>query len=114
LVLSVEPSRVRSDDHFAEIRLHRNQLQKGGSFSWWTEPGTAKAGVDYLPEASVIQAFPVGYRSTRVYVKLLPQPLRSHRSYFYVAISEPGHRGRPIVTRRQIWLPMAASLQARR
>jgi serine/threonine protein kinase len=114
LVLSVEPSRVRSDDRFAEIRLHRSQLQKGGSFSWWTEPGTAKAGVDYLPETSVMQAFPVGYRSMRLYVKLLPQPLRSHRSYFYVAVSEPGHHGRPIVTRRQVWLPMASSLQARR
>jgi serine/threonine protein kinase len=115
LVLSVEPSRIGADDHFAEVRLHRNQLQKGGSFSWWTEPGTAKAGVDYLPETAAVQAFPSGYLSTRVYVKLLPQPLRSHRSYFYVAISEPGHHGRPMVTRRQIWLPMAsASLQARR
>ena len=115
LVLSVEPLRVGADDHFAEIRLHRSLLQKGGSFSWWTEPGTAKAGVDYLPETSASQAFPTGYLSTRVYVKLLPQPLRSHRSYFYVAISEPGHHGRPIVTRRQIWLPMASSsLQARR
>ena len=114
LVLSVEPSRVRSDDHFAEVRLHRSLLQKGGSFSWWTEPGTAKAGVDYLPEASVVQAFPSGYGSTRVYVKLLPQPLRSQRSYFYVAISEPGHNGRAVVTPRQIWLPVASSLQARR
>lgn len=114
LVLSVEPSRVRLDDHFAEVRLHRSLLQKGGSFSWWTEPGTARAGVDYLPEASVIQAFPSGYSSTRLYVKLLPQPLRSRRSYFYVAISEPGRHGRPVVTRRQIWLPMASSLQARR
>jgi hypothetical protein len=114
LVLSVESSRVRSDDHFAEVRLHRSQLQKGGTFSWWTEQGTAKAGVDYLPEASAIQAFPFGYSSTRLYVKLLPQPMRSQRSYFYVAISEPGHHGRPVVTRRQIWLPMASNLQARR
>jgi serine/threonine protein kinase len=114
LVLSVEPSRVRSDDHFAEVRLRRSLLEKGGSFTWWTEPGTAKAGVDYLPEASAIQAFPSGYNSTRVYVKLLPQPLRSQRSYFYVAISEPRHHGRPVVIRRQIWLPTASSLQARR
>ena len=115
LVLSVEASRIGADDHFAEIRLHRSQLQKGGSFSWWTEPGTAKAGVDYLPETAAMQAFPSGYLSTRVYVKLLPQALRSHRSYFYVAISERGQHGRPVVTRRQIWLPMASSsLQARR
>jgi len=114
LVLTVEPSRVRLDDHFAEVRLHRSLLQKGGSFSWWTEPGTAKAGLDFVPEASTIQAFPSGYSSTRLYVKLLPQPLRSQRAYFYVAISEPGHHGRPVVTRRQIWLPMATTLQARR
>jgi serine/threonine protein kinase len=115
LLLSVEPLRVGADDHFAEIRLHRSLLQRGGSFSWWTEPGTAKPGVDYLPETSASQAFPTGYLSTRVYVKLLSQPLRSHRSYFYVAISEPGHHGRPVVTRRQIWLPMASSsLQAQR
>jgi serine/threonine protein kinase len=115
LVLSVEPSRIGADDHFAEIRLHRNQLQKGGSFSWWTEPGTAKAGVDYLPETAVTQVFPSGYLSTHVYVKLLPQPLRSQRTYFYVAISAPGHHGRAVVSRRQIWLPAASSsLQARR
>jgi serine/threonine protein kinase len=113
-VISVEPSQVRSDDHFAEIRLHRNFLQKGGSFTWWTEPATAKPDVDYVPEAVATQTFPAGYRATRLYVRLLPQPLRSHRSYFYIAIAQPGHRGEPTVIRRQIWLPMSSSLQAQR
>jgi serine/threonine protein kinase len=113
--ISAEPSQVRSDDHFAEIRLRRNLLQKNSSFTWWTEPATAKPNVDYVPEAVAIQTFPTGYRTTRLYVRLLPQSLRSQRAYFYIAIAQPGlHQGPDSVIRRQIWLPMSSSLQARR
>ena len=115
LAISVEPSQVRSDDHFAEIRLHRNLVQKNGSFTWWTEPATAKPDVDYVPEAVAVQTFPDGYRTARLYVRLLPQSLRSQRSYFYIAIAQTGpHQASPTVIRRQIWLPMSSSLQARR
>jgi serine/threonine protein kinase len=113
LMISVEPSQVGSDDHFAEIRLHRNLLQKNSSFTWWTEPATAKPDVDYVPEAVAIQTFPAGYRMTRLYVRLLPKTLRSQRSYFYIAIAEPGrHQAPATVIRRQIWLPMSSDLQA--
>jgi serine/threonine protein kinase len=113
--ISVEPSQVKSADHFVEIRLHRNLLQKNSSFTWWTEPATAKPDVDYVPEAVAIQAFPAGYRTTRLYVRLLPQSLRSQRSYFYIAIAQPGlHQAPDTVIRRQIWLPMSSNLQARR
>ncbi len=112
--ISVESSQVRSDDHFAEIRLHRNSL-KNGSFTWWTEPATAKADVDYVPEAVAVQTFPDGYHTARLYVRLLPQPLRSQRSYFYIAISQPGlYQGPGTVIRRQVWLPTSSSLQAQR
>jgi hypothetical protein len=115
LVISVEAPQVRPDDHFAEIRLHRNLLQKNSSFTWWTEPATAKADVDYVPEAVAIQTFPSGYRATRLYVRLLPRSLRSQRSYFYVAIAQPGvHQAPATVIRRQIWLPASSSLQAQR
>jgi serine/threonine protein kinase len=113
-VISVEPSQVRSDDHFAEIRLHRNLLQKDSSFTWWTEPATAKPDVDYVPESVAIQTFPSGFLATRLYVRLLPQSLRSQRSYFYIAIAQPGPQGRSTVIRRQVWLPMSSSLQAQR
>jgi hypothetical protein len=62
-----------------------------------------------------IQTFPAGYRATRLYVRLLPQSLRSQRSYFYVAIAHPGLHGESAtVIRRQIWLPMSSNLQAQR
>jgi len=115
IVFSVEPAQVGSDDHFAEIRLHRNVLQKDSAFTWWTEPATAKPGVDYVPEAVAIQTFPTGYRATRLYVRLLPQTLRSQRAYFYVAIARSGgHKGLATVIRRQVWLPTSSNLQAKR
>jgi serine/threonine protein kinase len=115
LTISVDPSQVRADDHFAEIRLHRNLLQKNSSFTWWTEPATAKPGVDYVPEAVAIQTFPEGYRATRLYVRLLPQSLRSQRSYFYIVIAQTGpHQAQASVIRRQVWLPTSSSLQAQR
>jgi hypothetical protein len=119
LEISFEPSQVKSDDHFAEIRLHRNVLQNKSSFTWWTEPATAKPGVDYVPEAVAIQTFPAGYRTMRLYVRLLPQSLRSQRSYFYVAIAQvhsapaPGPAAASVI-RLKVWLPMTSNLQARR
>jgi serine/threonine protein kinase len=113
--ISVDPAPVRSDDHFAEIRLGRNLAQKNSSFTWWTEPATAKPEVDYVPEAVALQTFPSGFRATRLYVRLLPQPLRSQRSYFYIAIAQAGpHQTPATVIRRQVWLPASSNLQARR
>jgi serine/threonine protein kinase len=115
LTISVDGYHVSSGDHFVEIRVHRNQLQNA-SFAWWTEPATARPDVDYVHQAKAIQTFPPDRRSTRFYVKLLPDSERSQRDYFYVAIAQPG-RGHTShnVTRVQIWLPTPRDqLQARR
>ncbi len=114
--ISVDGYQVISGHRFVEIRVHRNQLQGSSSFAWWTEPATAREGVDYMHQAKAIQTFPTERRSTRLYVKLLPDSDRSQRDYFYIAIAQPG-RGRSgdKVTRAQIWLPTSrAQLQARR
>jgi serine/threonine protein kinase len=115
LTISVDGYQVSSGHHFVEIRVHRNQLQNA-SFAWWTEPATARQDVDYVHQAKAIQTFPSDRRSTRLYVKLLPDSERSQRDYFYLAIAQPG-RGHtsPNVTRVQIWLPTPRDqLQARR
>jgi serine/threonine protein kinase len=115
LTISVDGYHVGSGSHFVEIRVHRNQLQNA-SFSWWTEPATARQDVDYVHQAKAIQTFPTDRRSTRFYVKLLPDSERSQPDYFYVAIAQPG-RGHTShnVTRVQIWLPTPRDqLQARR
>lgn len=113
LTISVEGYQVSPG--FVEIRVHRNQLQNP-SFAWWTEPATARQDVDYVHQANAIQTFPSDRRSTRFYVKLLPDSERSQRDYFYVAIAQPGPGHTPHkVTRVQIWLPTPRDqLQARR
>jgi Protein kinase domain len=116
LMISVDGYQVSSGHRFVEIRVHRNQLQKNSSFEWWTEPATAREDIDYVHQAKAIQTFPSERRSTRLYVKLLPESGRSQHDYFYVAIAQPGRdRSSHKVTRAQIWLPTArAQLQARR
>ncbi len=116
LAISVDGYQISSDHRFVEIRVHRNQLQKPSSFAWWTEPATAREDVDYVHQGKAIQTFPTERRSTRLYVKLLPESGRSQRDYFYVAIAQPGRdRSSHKVTRAQIWLPTPrAQLQARR
>jgi len=112
----VDGYQVSVGDRFVEVRVHRNQLLKDSSFVWWTEPATARQNVDYIHQSNAIQTFLTGRRSTRVYVKLLPEAERSQRDYFYVAIAQPGlNRTVGTVTRAQIWLPTPrAGLQASR
>jgi serine/threonine protein kinase len=115
LTIAVDGYQVSSGNHFVEIRVHRNQLQNA-SFAWWTESATARENLDYVHQAKAIQTFPSDRRSTRLYVKLLPDSQRSQRDYFYVAIAQPGanHTSQNI-TRVQIWLPTPRDqLQARR
>jgi hypothetical protein len=106
--ISIDGYQLSADRHFVEIRVHRNQLQHS-SFSWWTEPATARQDVDYVHQAKAIQTFSTDRRTTRFYVKLLPGSGRSMRDYFYVAIAQPGHFDHTShgVTRLQIWLPPA-------
>jgi serine/threonine protein kinase len=113
--ISVDGYQVSSDHHFVEIRVHRNHSQNA-SFAWWTEPATARQGVDYVPQAKAIQTFPSDRQSTRFYVKLLPDSERLQRDYFYVAIAQPAHAHTSNnVTLVQIWLPTPRDqLQARR
>ncbi len=116
LRISVDTHQVKSGDRFVEIRVRRSQIRSDGSFTWWTEPATAKQGVDYVPQAKATQTFPAGGRSTRFYVKLLPDSLRSQRNYFYVAIAQPGrNRSADKIIRSPVWLPIDRDqLQARR
>jgi hypothetical protein len=116
LTISVDSYQLSAGGRFVEVRVHRNQLQKNSSFTWWTEPATARQDIDYVHQAKAIQTFPSERRSTRFYVKLLPDSERSQREFFYVAITQPGHdRNSEKVIRAQVWLPMKrAQLQARR
>jgi serine/threonine protein kinase len=80
---------VQPGQHFAEIRVHRPaHARDDAALTWWTEPASAKPGIDYVSQAKVSQPFPKGQDSMSVFVKLLPDAKRSQPGVFYIAVAD--------------------------
>jgi serine/threonine protein kinase len=107
IVVTANSYRVRSGEHFAEIRVHRSAPSGSDAhFVWWTEAASAKPGVDYVPQEKAAQSFPKGKNSTSFFVKLVPNASRVQPEVFYVAIAETHHSSASRqVTRAAVWLP---------
>ena len=76
------------------------------TFAWWTEPGAALPGTDYVAQGRSVQLLSAHSQTATLYVKLVPNVSRKHRAEFYVVIAEPGSGvslGR--VTRATVVLP---------
>jgi serine/threonine protein kinase len=96
--------------HFAEIRVHRRAgADNNAALTWWTEPESAKPGVDYVSQGKVSQAFPKGQDSMSVFVKLLPQAKRSQSEVFYVAVADKGDKQPGQITHTAVRLPSSTS-----
>ncbi|HXI49462.1 MAG TPA: protein kinase, partial [Steroidobacteraceae bacterium] len=75
---------------FAEIRISRSSASKGGtSVEWWTEPGSAHAGTDFVPQTPATISFRAGERTVSIFVKLLPNASRKRNGVFYVVLGNP-------------------------
>jgi serine/threonine protein kinase len=98
--------RVQPGQHFAEIRVHRPaNAGNDAALTWWTEPASAKPGVDYVSQGKVSQAFPKGKDSMSVFVKLLPKAKRSQAEMFYVAVADKGDKRADQITHTTVRLP---------
>ena len=85
---------VQPGQHFAEIRVHRPaHAAHNAALTWWTEPASARPGVDYVSQGKVSQVFPKGEDSMSVFVKLLPRAKRSQSEVFYIAVADKGDKG---------------------
>jgi serine/threonine protein kinase len=81
---------IRPGEKFAEVRVRRSSGSKGGtSFEWWTEPGSATAGVDYAPQTPSTTFFPAGTHTVSLFIKLLPGVSRKRAEAFYVVLGNP-------------------------
>jgi len=77
----------RGTEKFAEIRVHRSTGSKATtSFEWWTEPASALAGTDFVPQAPTTVFFPAGVRTISLFIKLLPNAARKRTALFYVVL----------------------------
>lgn len=83
---------IRPGQKFAEIHVRRSSAHGGASFAWWTEPGTAEPGVDYVQQPKTSGFFAPGSRLASVFVRILngndvaPKPART----FFVHIGDAG------------------------
>jgi len=77
----------RGGQKFAEVRVHRSTGSKAAtSFEWWTEPASALAGTDFVPQAPATVFFPAGVRTVSLFIKLLPNASRKRTALFYVVL----------------------------
>ena len=105
--MSTNSYRVGAHKNFAEIHVrHANAAGGDMTFTWWTEPGTAMPGADYVAQERTIQLLSERNQLASLFVKLVPDVSRKHHAVFYVVIAEPSNGailGR--VTRAAIVLP---------
>ena len=82
---------VLPGDPAAHIMIRRSgSLHAETSFSWWTETGTAKPGVDYESVVSHIEYIAAGKNALSLFVPVVTDPRRAQPKNFYVVISDPG------------------------
>jgi hypothetical protein len=107
ITISAGTYSVRSGAHFAEINVRRSDEARGnGSFVWWTEASSAKPGNDFVSQSQTTQAFSRGRHLARLFIRIVPNPSRTHAETFYVVIGQPsdGYFLGPI-TRAAILIP---------
>jgi serine/threonine protein kinase len=108
--LSAGTYRVPAGEHFAEIHVHRSNEPRGnGSFVWWTDAASARPGIDFVPQDRTTQLFLKGRHWATLFIRILPNPSRTHTQMFYIRIGEPG-AGYSLgtVTRAAILIPPPA------
>jgi serine/threonine protein kinase len=71
------------------IIKRRDNYRNNVSFTWWTEPGTAKPGQDFVPVNSRVEYIPSGVHEAHALVPIVADPRRTVAKSFYVVIDEP-------------------------
>jgi serine/threonine protein kinase len=102
---------VQPGQHFAEVRVHRPaHARSDAPLTWWTEPASAKPGIDYVSQPKVSQSFPKGQDSMSVFVKLLPGANRSRPGVFYIAAADKPDQRADQITHTAVHLPSSKTL----
>ena len=89
-VVDVQPMQSVASVQVRRRESYRNDVR----FNWWTEPGTAKAGQDFVSVKSRMDAIPGGDRGTRLLVSIVADPRRHVAKSFYVVIDHPSEGAR--------------------
>lgn len=105
--IAADTYRIPSREHFAEIHVRRSAGFGGDTaFVWWTEPSSARPGVDYVPQGRMTRFLPKGKHSASLFIRIIPNASRKRTATFYVNIGDP-RTGSPVryIERTAILLP---------
>jgi hypothetical protein len=90
--ISADAYRIRSRENFAEIQVRRSPGFDGDTtFVWWTEPSSAKPGIDYVPQARMTQVLPKGRHLASLFIRIIRNASRKHSAMFYVNVGDPSN-----------------------
>ena len=104
--ISADTHTIGSRDNFAEIHVRRSSGFDGDTaFVWWTEPSSAKPGIDYVPQARMTQLLPKGSHLASLFIRIIPNASRKHSAMFYVTIANPSNGTVDHLARTAILLP---------
>lgn len=78
---------VQRGANFVEVQVRGNRARQG--FTWWTEDGSARGGVDYVAQARTTRSFTGKRSSATLYVRLLPTTGSRSESTFYIRVAAP-------------------------
>ena len=89
--LATSSFEVPPGDAAAHIVIRRSgSLRAETSFSWWTETGTAKPGVDYEAVLPHVETIAAGKNAVSLFIPVIADSTRQQPKNFYVVISDPG------------------------
>jgi hypothetical protein len=90
LSMAADTYRIPTQEHFAEIHVRRSSGFAGdAAFVWWTEPSSAKPGIDYVPQARITRFLPKGKGWASLFIRIIPNRSRKQAATFYVDIGDP-------------------------
>lgn len=101
-----ETPTIGSRDRFVEIHVRRSSGSDGDTtFAWWTDASSAKPGIDYVPQARMVQLLPKGSRLASLFIRIIQNASRKNSAMFYVTIADPGNDAVGHLARTAILLP---------
>ncbi len=88
--LSAAAVEVPPAESTAQVVVRRSgSVQGNASFYWWTESGTAKPGLDFVPVARHEQSLGAGKGAVNLAIPLISDTTRREPKSFYVVIGDP-------------------------
>jgi hypothetical protein len=91
LELAFETTEVSNASPAALVLIRRRgNLLRDATFTWWTETGTAKPGVDFEAIAPRVETLRAGKDRLNLQIPIVSDPARRQARNFFVVIDQPG------------------------